>query len=145
VQNALVSTPDLPPVDLDRIERALGWRPTRWTAASARKGGATAARLLVSSAGERAFVKLGTTELTAGWFRREHENYLTIAGPFLPRLLGFSDDGLVPVLAIEDLSDATLAAALGRREDRPGARRRRTRPCASDPVAPGHPHGRVPR
>jgi thiamine kinase-like enzyme len=107
VQNALVSTPDLPPVDLDRIERALGWRPTRWTAASARKGGATAARLLVSSAGERAFVKLGTTELTAGWFRREHENYLTIAGPFLPRLLGFSDDGLVPVLAIEDLSDAT--------------------------------------
>lgn len=107
MQNALVSTPDLPPVDLDRIERALGWRPTRWTAASARKGGATAARLLVSSAGERAFVKLGTTELTAGWFRREHENYLTIAGPFLPRLLGFSDDGLVPVLAIEDLSDAT--------------------------------------
>ena len=63
--------------------------------------------MLVSSAGQRAFVKLGTTELTAGWFRREHENYLSLSGPFLPRLLGFSDDGIVPVLAIEDLSEAT--------------------------------------
>ncbi len=107
MQNGFVSTPDLSPVDLDRIERALGWRPTHWALASARTGGATAARLLVSSGGERAFVKLGTTELTAGWFRREHENYLALAGPFLPRLLGFSDDGIVPVLAIEDLSDAT--------------------------------------
>jgi thiamine kinase-like enzyme len=107
VQNGFVSAPTLSPLDLDRIERALGWRPTQWAPASARKGGATAARLLVSSGDERAFVKLGTTELTAGWFRREHENYLALDGPFLPRLLGFSDDGIVPVLAIEDLSDAT--------------------------------------
>jgi hypothetical protein len=88
-----VSNPALSSVDLDRIERALGWRPTHWAPASRRIGGATAARLLVSTAEERAFVKLGTTELTAGWNRREHENYLTLAGPFLPRLLGFSDDG----------------------------------------------------
>jgi hypothetical protein len=101
-----VSTAALSLVDLDRIERALGWRPTHWAPASARTGGATAARLLVSSVDERAFVKLGTTDLTAGWFRREHENYLSLVGPFLPRLLGFSDDGMVPVLAIEDLSDA---------------------------------------
>lgn len=94
------------PADLDRIECALGWRPTQWAPASSRPGGATAARLLVSGAGERAFVKLGTTEVTARWFRREHDNYLALAGPFLPRLLGFSDDGIVPVLAIEDLSDA---------------------------------------
>ena len=106
-QNGFVNTPDLSPVDLDRIERALGWRPTHWAPASAGRSGATAARLLVSSAGARAFVKLGTTELTAGWFRHEHENYLWLTGPFLPRLLGFSDDGSVPVLAIEDLSEAT--------------------------------------
>jgi hypothetical protein len=105
--NGFVSTQALSPVDLDRIESALGWRPTHWAPASGRTGGATAARLVVSSGDERAFVKLGTTELTAGWFRREHQNYLTLAGPFLPRLLGFSDDGMVPVLAIEDLSDAT--------------------------------------
>ena len=107
MHNAPVITPPLSPVDLDRIERALGWRPTQWAPASGRAGGATAARLLVSAPGERAFVKLGTTELTANWFRREHENYLALAGPFLPQLLGFSDDGTVPVLAIEDLSDAT--------------------------------------
>jgi thiamine kinase-like enzyme len=107
MQNGLVSTPTLSPADLDRIERALGWRPKHWAPASRRTGGATAARLLVSSDDERAFVKLGNTELTAGCFRREHQNYLALAGPFLPRLLGFSDDGMVPVLALEDLSEAT--------------------------------------
>jgi hypothetical protein len=107
MHNRRVNTPAMSPADLDRIERALGWRPKDWTPACARTG-ATAARLLVSSGEKRAFVKLGTTELTAGWFRREHENYLALSGPFLPRLLGFSDDGVVPVLALEDLSRAAL-------------------------------------
>jgi hypothetical protein len=62
---------------------------------------------VVGDASASAFVKLGATPLTAAWFRREHETYRTLEAPFIPRLLGFSDDGAVPVLAIEDLSDAT--------------------------------------
>ena len=71
MQNRSMSTPVLSPVDLDRIESALGWRPKRWAPASGRTAGATAARLIVASDKERAFVKLGTTELAAERFLSE--------------------------------------------------------------------------
>ena len=107
---------DAPSVaDLVRIERALGWRPTRFRPAAADRGeGGTAARWIVAEGasasgrvGSRsAFVKIGATSLTAEWTRVEHANYRSLRGWFLPEVLGFDDDGARPVLALEDLSGA---------------------------------------
>lgn len=94
--------------DVDRVERALGWRPTQFRRAAEGRGTSdTAARWIVGSDTRSAFVKIGATELTAGWTRDEHRNYVTISGPFMPRVLGFDDDGVRPVLALEDLSSAS--------------------------------------
>jgi hypothetical protein len=93
--------------DVARMERALGWRPTRFRRAAESRGiSDTAARWIVANDVESAFVKIGATDLTADWTRIEHENYRSIEGWFLPRVLGFDDDGSRPVLALEDLSDA---------------------------------------
>jgi hypothetical protein len=93
--------------DLRRIEIALGWRPLWWRhRAVDRVGTDTAARWVVGTETASAFVKLGATPVTADWFRREHATYRSLAGSFMPKLVGFSDDGVVPVLAIEDLSAA---------------------------------------
>lgn len=93
--------------DLDRIEAALGWRPTWWRHRGGERGiSGASARWVVGAPSASAFVKLGATPVTAAWFRREHETYRSLRGPFIPGLLGFSDDGVVPTLAIEDLSDA---------------------------------------
>lgn len=92
----------------ERIERALGSAPIRYTA---RPGGySTADRFSVELAdGRRVFVKSATAPHLAGWLRREHEVYASLSGGFIPRLEGWDDDGVRPVLAIEDLSDADWA------------------------------------
>jgi hypothetical protein len=102
-----------PPEDVDRIERALGWRPTRFRAATADRGTTdAAARWIVardgasSPRGRLAFVKIGATDVTADWFRAEHRTLSSLHGWFLPQVLGFDDDGERPVLALEDLSAA---------------------------------------
>jgi hypothetical protein len=97
--------------DIDRIERALGWRPTRFRPATPGRGTPRmAARWIVADDGaarrRTAFVKIGATDLTAEWTRVEHANYRAIHGPFMAEVLGFDDDGDRPVLALEDLSDA---------------------------------------
>jgi len=57
--------------------------------------------------GERAFVKCARGDDTASWIRDEHLFYAQTRGaPFLPRMLGWDDDGERPVIALEDLSDA---------------------------------------
>lgn len=88
-----------------RIERALGAPPVRY---EPRGGGySTADRFAVTLAdGRRAFVKSSDAENMAAWLRREHEVYVHLEGSFIPQLLGWDDDGVRPVLAIEDLSDA---------------------------------------
>jgi hypothetical protein len=95
------------------MTRALGWRPTTFRPAAQDRGASdTAARWLVTdgldpaSRGRSAFVKIGATELTADWTRIEFGHYRGIRGPFMPRMLGFDDDGHRPALALEDLSDA---------------------------------------
>jgi hypothetical protein len=102
-----------PPDDVDRIERALGWRPTSFRPATTERGTSeTAARWIVAdregSDRDRhsAFVKVGATEQTADWTRTEYRNYSSLRGSFLPEVLGFDDDGSRPVLALEDLSEA---------------------------------------
>ncbi len=97
-----------PPDDIDRIERAVGWRPTRFRDATPDRGSpATASRwVLGDDAGHAAFVKLGATAESAGWIRTEYANYRSLEGWFLPRVVGWDDDGSRPALAIEALSDA---------------------------------------
>jgi Phosphotransferase enzyme family len=77
-----------------------GWRPVT-------RGGYTPTRrwVVTLADGSSAFVKVATDELTASWLRDEHLAYSVLRGaPFMPRYLGWSDDGDRPVLALEDLS-----------------------------------------
>ena len=84
----------------------MGWRPAHIRRAAPGRGlSDTNARWIVADERRSAFVKVGATDLTAGWVRDEHRNYASLSGWFLPRVLGFHDDGHRPVLAIEDLSD----------------------------------------
>jgi hypothetical protein len=73
-----------------------------------RPGGySTADRFAVTLAdGRRVFVKSAEAPNLAGWLRREHEVYAALGGSFIPALEGWDDDGVRPLLAIEDLSDA---------------------------------------
>ena len=54
----------------------------------------------------RAFAKLAVDEPTAGFLRDEHRVYSQLAAPFIPELLAWDDDGELPILVIEDLSEA---------------------------------------
>lgn len=52
-------------------------------------------------------MKLAATDEGADWLRNERIVYRSLSGaPFLPRLIGWHDDGERPALAIEDLSGA---------------------------------------
>lgn len=92
----------------ERIERAVGSRAVRY---EPRAGGySTADRFAVTLAdGRRVFIKSAETPNLAGWLRREHEVYAALSGSFIPELVGWDDDGVRPLLAIEDLSDADWA------------------------------------
>jgi hypothetical protein len=89
----------------ERIERAVGSRPVRY---EQRPGGySTADRFAVTLAdGRSVFVKSVEAENMAAWLRREHEVYASLSGSFIPALAGWDDDGVRPLLAIDDLSDA---------------------------------------
>ena len=90
----------------ERILRAVGSRPVSY---EPRPGGySTADRFTVTlDDGRRVFVKSAEAPNLAAWIRREHEVYAALDGhAFIPRLVGFDDDGERPLLAIEDLSGA---------------------------------------
>ena len=94
----------------DRIERATGSAPSAYR----REGGgySSADRFVVELAdGRTVFVKSAEAENMAEWLRREHEVYAGLQGSFIPRLEGWDDDGVRPLLAIEDLSAADWAPA----------------------------------
>lgn len=88
----------------DRIAALLGWRPEAWRLVE--RGYTPARRYVVSGGGRSAFAKIATTPLTASMINREIETYGRIAGPFMPRLIGAAPDADMPILVIEDLSDA---------------------------------------
>lgn len=89
----------------ERIARAVGSQPVAYRS---RGGGYSSAdRFAVTLAdGRSIFVKSAAAENMAGWLRREYEVYAALVGSFIPRLVGWDDDGERPLLAIEDLSDA---------------------------------------
>lgn len=93
--------------DVLRVARAVKGTPVVWRRIL--RGGQTAAGRWVTTLddGRSAFVKIGWTLDTASWVRDEHLFYAQTRGlPFLPRMIGWDDDGERPVLALEDLSDA---------------------------------------
>jgi hypothetical protein len=92
------------------VERALGSRPVAY---EPRPGGySTADRFRVSLAdGRSVFVKSATAPHLADWLRREHAVYASLSGEFIPRLEGWDDDGMRPLLALEDLSGADWRVA----------------------------------
>jgi hypothetical protein len=89
----------------ERAGALLGWKPRTWRRVH---GGYTpAARYVGSAGGERCFLKVATSAITADMLRREARAYSVIAGNFAPAFLGWEDDPEAPLLLIEDLSDAT--------------------------------------
>src|SRR5262245_46243422 len=98
---------DTDPDDLDRIARAVGQRPTAigW---SAGHGAPSNRRYVATLDGRSGFVKIAAFDYTAEWLRIEHAVYEALDGaPFLPRLIGWDDDGSHPTLVLEDLSAAS--------------------------------------
>jgi thiamine kinase-like enzyme len=95
-----------------RVGRLLGARPTRWQPRAAPwqpshtvAGGNN--RFTVELAdGRRVFVKAATSPYLAGALRREAEVYANLRTDFAPELICFDDDPDVPMLVLEDLSDA---------------------------------------
>jgi len=95
----------LTPLERARAEAVLGWRPAAWRPVH---GGYTPARRYAVAAGERrAFVKVASNRVTANMLRCEARAYGAAQAPFMPRFIGWADDPQTPLLAIEDLSDAT--------------------------------------
>lgn len=56
--------------------------------------------------GRSVFVKSAVDELSAGWLRLEHVVYANVDGPFLPRFYAYDEEDGLPLLVLEDLSDA---------------------------------------
>ena len=99
---------DAPPrEEAARIAHALRAEPVGWREIT-RRGQTNASHWLVDLPDDStAFVKCARGDDTASWIRDEHLFYTHVRGmPFLPRMLGWHDDGERPVLALEDLSDA---------------------------------------
>lgn len=89
---------------LDILEPILGWRPASYR--TVKRGYTPIARYLVSNGERKAFVKIATTPHTAVLLRREITAYESIKDANTARIIGYSLDVAMPILAIEDLSDA---------------------------------------
>ena len=93
--------------DGERVRRALGTVPVAWRAVPGHGAPSTRRFVVELDDGRSAFVKIAAYDYVADWFRDERLAYDALDGmPFLPRLLGWDDDGEAPLLAIEDLSGA---------------------------------------
>tara|TARA_R110002020_G_scaffold8652_4_gene34380 strand:- start:387 stop:1235 length:849 start_codon:yes stop_codon:yes gene_type:complete len=87
-----------------RIEAILGFPVEEWTPV---QRGYTATKRYVARSGSRsAFLKIGTSPITAGMVNREIGVYRSLAAPFMPNFIGASADPAEPILVIEDLSSA---------------------------------------
>jgi len=88
----------------ERAEAVLRFRIETWTVV--RRGYTPTARYLVRGGGQSAFLKIGTTPLSARMVNREIAVYQRVAAPFMPCFLEADLDEAEPILAIEDLSGA---------------------------------------
>ena len=93
--------------DAERIRLATGRRPVGLEPAAGH-GAPSNRRWIARFADDSsAFAKIAAFDYTADWLRLEHTNYLALEGhAYLPRVLGWHDDGVEPALVIKDLSGA---------------------------------------
>jgi hypothetical protein len=93
--------------DAERIRLATGRRPVALEPAAGH-GAPSNRRWIARFADDSsAFAKVAAFDYTADWLRLEHTNYLALEGhAYLPRVLGWHDDGVEPALVTEDLSGA---------------------------------------
>jgi Phosphotransferase enzyme family len=93
------------PADVERARRALGVIPVTWRAASGHAAPSNRRFVVDLPNGSTAFLKIAAFEYTGDWLRAERHAYELLDGePFLPRLRGWDDDGVAPMLATDDLS-----------------------------------------
>lgn len=92
---------------IERVGKLAGSRPVKWRGVNQ---GHTAAQTFVAvlANGESVFVKQASDAQTAAWLRRERTIYETVRADFLPRLMGWSENGL-PLLVLEDVSGGRTA------------------------------------
>jgi hypothetical protein len=94
--------------DVERVRRALGATPVAWGTASGHGAPSNRRFVVELEDGSTAYVKIAALDYTADWLRDEQRVYEALDGhPYLPRLLGWDDDGIAPALALEDLSRET--------------------------------------
>jgi SAM-dependent methyltransferase len=92
-----------------RVARVMNREPVSWVRIE--RGYTPAERWVVRfEDGSSAFVKIGTTPLTAGWLRSEQRWYSEIRADFMATVLGWEDDPDRPLLVLEDLSHARWPA-----------------------------------
>jgi SAM-dependent methyltransferase len=92
-----------------RVARLMNREPVSWRRVE--RGYTPAERWIVCfDDGSSAFVKIGTTPLTAGWLRSEQHWYAEIRAPFMAKVLGWEDDPDRPLIVLEDLSYARWPA-----------------------------------
>jgi hypothetical protein len=89
-----------------KIEAVAGSRVVAWRRVT-QAGYTPAGRWIVRLAnGSSGFAKVGLNRETASWLRSEHNIYRQLRAGFMPELLGWEDDGEIPILLLEDLSSA---------------------------------------
>ena len=97
----------------ERLAELMGRRPVSWLRID--RGYIPAERSVVRfDDGSSAFAKIGTTLDTSEWLRFKHRMYSQTTASWLPKLLGWDDDGDTPILALEDLSGAHWPPPWGR-------------------------------
>lgn len=93
--------------DAERVARATGRRPDGLEPVTGHGAPSNRRWRVTFGDGSTAFAKIAAFDYTADWLRIERSNYESLEGSsFLPRLLGWFDDGEAPALVIEDLSAA---------------------------------------
>ena len=90
---------------VNRVETLMASPSKNWVWA---EGGYTAADrwIVCFENGASAFIKAATTDLTAKRLREDYHVYAHVEGDYLPTVLGWQDDGVRPILALDDLSRA---------------------------------------
>jgi hypothetical protein len=102
----MTATFELPAGVADRVARLLHRRVV--AARRITRGYTPALRcVLTLDDASTVFLKMPGSAATLARLRVEHASYRDIACPFMPRLLGWDDDGAAPMLLLEDLSAAT--------------------------------------
>jgi len=93
--------------DRARIQAATGKRAAALATAPGHGAPSNRRWLVTFDDGSTAFAKIAAYDYTAEWLRLERTNYEVLAGhDYLPRVLGWHDDGAAPALVLEDLAGA---------------------------------------